>query len=171
MELSFKHKKILEDLYSTKETIVISALKELRQSGDNSVIPYLIDLFVNSTSDKVKSETENFLIDLKDDKAAKPLSDALKDSRYKNKLEQLTSICWQADLDFSPYIDTFTEIAIIGDYQTSIEAYSVIEESLPNLSQQDIQKHISYLKEKITKLNEDKIPLIRELIISLENAL
>lgn len=171
MEVTFKHKKILEDLYSTKDSVVVSALKELRSSGDNSVIPYLVDIYVNSASELVKNETENFLKDLKDDDAAKPLSEALKNPKYKNELENLTAICWQADIDFSPYIHTFTKIAIEGDYQTSIEAFTVIEEAIPNISQKDIRQHISYLKEEITKIEKDKAPLIMELINSLENAL
>ena len=171
MEVTFKHKKLLEDLYSAKDSVVITALNELRKSGDNTVIPYLVDLYVSSPSDIVKSETEKFLKDLKDNEAAKPLSEALKNPKYKDYLENLTAICWQADIDFSSYIDTFTEIAIKGDYQTSIEAFTVIEESLPNIPQTDIQRHISYLKDEITKIDKNKVPLIRELIISLENAL
>lgn len=171
MKVTFKHKKILEDLYSAKDSVVISALNELRKSGDTTVVPYLVDLYVSSPSDHVKSETEKFLKDLKDDDAAKPLAEALENPKYKTKLENLTAICWQANIDFSPYIDTFTKIAIEGDYQTSLEAFTVIEEAIPNISQTDIRRHISYLKEEITKIEENKIPLIRELIISLENAL
>ena len=171
MKVTFTHKKLLEDLFSTKDSVVVSALNELRKSGDTTVIPYLVELYVSAPSDIVKSETEKFLKDLKDDEAAKPLSEALGNPKYKNNLEVLTAICWQANIDFSPYIDSFTKIAIEGDYQTSLEAFTVIEEALPNISQTDIRRHISYLKNEINKIDKNKIPLIKELIISLENAL
>ena len=167
----FKHKKTVEQLYSPKEELAMDAIKTLRNSGDPSVIPYLVDLYVSTDKPKIESALGNFLRDIKDQSAVKALMDAIANPRFDKKLTQLVSFCWQTPLNFSSYLDVFVDITIEKDYQTSIEAFTVVEEALPYTSPSKISNEIQKLKEKITSVPEEKQLLLKELIATMQTYL
>ncbi|MFW5657256.1 MAG: hypothetical protein ACOC3T_01745 [Bacteroidota bacterium] len=164
MKIEFKHKKILERLYSTNDAEVLDALKELRETGDKSVVTYLVELLFISKSERIKERVENFLKDIKDNQAAGPLALAVNNQRYEPILDKLLAICWQSGLDFSDHPRIFTDAAIRGDYQSTIEAFTVLEETIPQLSEERKAEERDYLKENITGMEKDKAILIQELI-------
>ena len=164
----FKHKKTVEQLYSPKEELAMDAIKTLRNSGDPSVIPYLVDLYVSTDNPNIENALGNFLRDIKDQSAVNALIDAIANPRFEQKLSQLVSFCWQTPLNFSPYIHVFVNIAIEKDYQTAIEAFTVVEEALPYATPSKISSEIQHVKERITNVPQEKQLLLKELISTMQ---
>jgi hypothetical protein len=165
----FKHKKTVEQLYSPKEELAMEAIKNLRNTGDPSVVPYVVDLYVSTDNPKIEKALENFLKDIKDQKAVHAFINAIKNPSFEKKLTQLVGICWQTPLNFGPYIDVFVDIAIEKDYQTTIEAFTVVEEALPYASPRKISSETEKIKHTISSVREDKQLLLSELIKTMQS--
>ncbi|HEX2394553.1 MAG TPA: hypothetical protein VHI78_04365, partial [Bacteroidales bacterium] len=71
--------------------------------------------------------------------------------------------CWQSGLDFSSYLQVFAGLFIQGDYSTALEAFTVIEESLGNATEDEVYACIQFLKESEYLVSDEKLPLYREL--------
>lgn len=165
----FKHKKIVEQLYSPKEELAMEAIKTLRNNGDPTVVPYLVDLYVSTDNTKIESALENFLKDIKDQAAVNAFIHAIENPKNEKKLTQLVSFCWQTPLNFGPYIDVFVTIALEKDYQTTIEAFTVVEEALPYATPAKINSEIKRAKKNISSAAMEKRLLLKELISTMQS--
>jgi hypothetical protein len=76
----------------------------------------------------------------------------------------MVAACWQSGLDFSMYLPAFIKIFVNGDYQAAIEAFSVIEESMENASDDMQKKCIKMLDDAADKVSQEKYLLFRELV-------
>jgi len=75
----------------------------------------------------------------------------------------MLTICWQSRLDFSGSLDVFFEILVDGDYQTSIEAFTVIESAMMNLNREEIEQRLDWLKISSHRVISNKQSLIHEM--------
>lgn len=168
-QFTFKHKKTIEKLYSAKEEVALDAIKTLRETGDPTVVPFVVQLYISTDNPKIERALENFLKDIKDQEAAKTLAEAIENPKNNDKLTQLVSICWQTPLNFGPYIDVFVKVAIEKDYQTTIEAFTVVEEALPYAAPHKISSEVERLKDKLPTIPKEKQLLIKELINTMKS--
>ena len=106
----------------------------------------------------------NLFADIKS-KAVIPLFiKGLKDPELPGIRRAVQAGCWQSGMDYSAHIDLFINIFLESDYITSLESFSVIEQSLENMSPEDIREKRELLISGLEKIEEDKKPLVRELI-------
>jgi hypothetical protein len=78
-------------------------------------------------------------------------------------LPAFLAACWQSGLDFSDHLHLFAKLFIDGDYITSLEAFTVLEESFPNATDEARMECIRYLKQAEYLVMDEKLPLFREL--------
>ena len=71
--------------------------------------------------------------------------------------------CWQSRLDFSSYLPVFAGLFFQQDYQLSIEAFTVIEESLHNASVAEKNECLKILDKKVASVSDELSPLYNEL--------
>lgn len=142
---------------------MIQAIYEVRNSGSVNILPVLFDLVHKDTDIDVRNEIIKLLSEIKSQHAVPIIAEALKKRDYGDYLNALVAACWQSGLDFSLHLRVFAGLFIQGDYKTSIEAFTVIEESLENASGKEITDCIHFLREAECMVTDDKMPLFLEL--------
>ncbi|MGE0078715.1 MAG: hypothetical protein AB7S48_12720 [Bacteroidales bacterium] len=147
---------------------IIATLEEIRETGEDYMVEPIINLLFAKRSEHLKNEVVNFLVDLKNKEAATDIISAIRNNYSAADLHLLVSVCWQSRFDFSNEIELFIDLLCNADYQTSFEAFSVVENSLDSTSDEDIAKHITSLKDKVNNASEQKQALIQQMIAVME---
>jgi len=79
----------------------------------------------------------------------------------------LTASCWQSGLDYSEYSYDLAEVFLKGDYITSIECLTVIEESAPALTREEKDRISEFVKNSHRSGTHEKNTLTDELVFIL----
>jgi hypothetical protein len=159
-----KNKELVEKLNSGNNNLIFEALKEIKKEGTISIIPHLFDLINENTSDIIKKDIVGLICDIKVQSAAPLLVDAILTRKFGEYTSDVISIFWQSRLDFSKYLPVFVRIFIKEDYQTALEAFTVVEGAIPNMSIEIQKECIDILKTAEESITHMKRPLYEELI-------
>lgn len=151
-------------LTSKDEKYVLGRLRELKISGNVTILPYILDLLVTSNSNVIIQEVLNIIRDLKDQKCVPVIVEYIDKNKVGKHVSDIISSCWQSRLDFHAHLNIFADCFLHGNYQTSLEAFTVIEEMIWKSSEEQIQSCKEILVDNVSKVNREKHPLYRELI-------
>ena len=160
---NLKTKELLKELTSGKEDKILSAFTAIRIRGNAELLPVIISLVFDEPTGAVRCEALNLLNDLKDKDSVPYIAAELIKHRGKNGFNNLVSSCWQCGLDFSEYLDLFADMVVKDNFETAIEAFTVIEENLHML---DSDRKIKLAENKLISFettDEPKQRLLREL--------
>jgi hypothetical protein len=160
---------LLSGLNSPDENVVAETLQQMRVKGNVNLLPAVFNLFFSRRMENINEELISFINDIKNPEAVPLFMDAVKTFHGNQGYSDLISACWQCGLDFSEYIDQFIELVMEEDYYTSVEAFSVIEENVTNLSSQQRTSRIEFIRSKLELLSPEKKLLLNELISLLSN--
>jgi hypothetical protein len=160
---------LLKRLRSGNETAVLKALGELRSSGHLEYIPHLLDIMSLSESENVHREMVSFLADIKVKAVTQYLIDGLKNPALQGVRSEIASVCWQSGMDYSEHIDLFIDIFLESDYMTSLESFSVIEQSLEYLTEEECAQKRDLVLEGLERVSDEKKPLAKELLHMLKS--
>jgi hypothetical protein len=156
-------------LASENTGMAIEAIHEIRNSGSLTMLPYLFGLIRNETPREVRTEVLQLLSEIKKQEAARLIAASFAAHEYGEYLPAFVAACWQSGLDFSEHLDVFARLFIHSDYITALEAFTVLEESMPQASDKARIECIQYIRESEPVVDEIKLPLFRELRKILEN--
>ena len=115
-----------EKLFNEKEYSTLIINREGFSKKENvsaDLIEGLLD------KDITRPEAEEIFQKLKANNAQELLVDAIKKAGRTEEKRLITAACWESGLDFSKYFLFFVELATSADFQLSMEAITVIEES------------------------------------------
>jgi hypothetical protein len=157
-------KKQISILRSGNTAAIINTIDEIREAGTLTILPEIFELMLDTEDDEVMEGCTNLLNDLKQKEAVTYLVAALKNQRYRPIRATLISSCWQSGLDFHTEVPLFTRFLLREDYATAIEAFTVIENSIGDLSDEEIVQLTSTLNTGIQEASDNKKKLIREMI-------
>lgn len=170
MEKKKLNSEIVRRLRSDKQNLVIPVLNHLRKSiHPAAYLPEVIYLLLVTKNTETRQELSLFLNDIKDPDGIPHIIDALSDDQYKPIWNIIISACWQSSLDWSKNLDPFITIFLKEDYLTALEAFSVIEQSLPHLEEKKLVQYREKLIAGLNKVDKDKTPLVREMIKIMED--
>ncbi len=158
----------IQSLRSGNRSAILSTLKEFRLHGHISILPDLFDLLVEQESEEIIAEITSLLNDLKDQEGADLLSKAIANPDYREVQAHLVAACWQNGLAYGKYVDTFLEVVITGEYSAAIEAFTVIEEAVGDLEPNQKDRMVKKFKARLKEVDDEKKPLISELIKVIE---
>lgn len=130
MEESKKNKKVerlIADLKSEKQQIVLNALTALHAEGDQSVLEPVLSLLLSTKDDKIKLAIINLFSDLKDSTVIEPMIQILKSESYRSIRQDLLATIWNSPLDYSYYLPEFVELAAEGSFMEALECLTIIE--------------------------------------------
>lgn len=147
----------------------IPAIYEIRNSGSIKMLPVLFRMIRKETPVIIRNEILNLLGDIKSQDAVPVIAASLESPDLGENLTGLVAACWQSGLDFSNYMGVFARLFIHSDYLTSLEAFTVLEESFPNAADQARMECTRYLRQSGDMVSEEKRPLYRELMKVVEN--
>ncbi|MBE9517861.1 MAG: hypothetical protein IMY68_04795, partial [Bacteroidetes bacterium] len=136
----------IASLRSSNKSAILETLKELRSEGDVSILPELFNLMLIQEDEEILDEIASLLNDLKDKEAAEVLAEAIANPEYELIHTSLVAACWQNGLSYGKHITTFVDVVVSGDYSTAIEAFTVIEEAVGDLKQEERAALVRSLK-------------------------
>ena len=151
-------------LKSKDEKMIIAKLRELKTKGNASILPLILDLLESSSSDDIIQEVLNIIGDLRDQNCAPVIISYIDNKKLGKHVSAIVSSCWQSMLDFHAHLSSFATCFLDGDYQTALEAFTVIEEMLWKSTDEQIQSCKKILVENKKTVTEEKRLLYRELI-------
>jgi hypothetical protein len=155
---------ILEDLWSADDMIVLKTLRRLRTAGNLTYIPDILKLLSQTRNELIEKELIRFLADIKEQGVVPLVVAGLKKPGLKTAHAGILSAIWQSRLDYSRYMDLFIQLFLEGDYLVALESFTVIEQSIEHLSDQEIAEERNHLLNGLESVSEDKKPLARELV-------
>jgi hypothetical protein len=163
MESQKKQDYIINKLLSPNENEVLTVLSELKETGNTNILPIIIDLYSTTESNLVKSSIYNILAELKHTDSIAILIHAIENPKYFSIREDLVKTCWENGLNFSPYISTFVDLVINGDYMTSFEAFTVIENLEYKISTEEATLQLKRITQALRSAKDEKAHLLTEL--------
>ena len=127
MEAPKKQNKILELLNDENPVKVLEGISKLRMRGKPEHIERIIEILGETEDQKLLSDIESLLYDLKNEETLPFIITALSAKKAHPKRKVLLSALWQSSLDASNHLDLLVSIAINGDYLECLECLTVIE--------------------------------------------
>ena len=164
-----KLKQQIASLRSSNRSAILDTIKELRSEGDVSILPELFNLMLIQEDEDILGELVKLLNDLIDKAAAEVLAEAIVNPEYEKIQTPLVAACWQNGLSYDKHIASFVDVVISGDYSAAVEAFTVIEEAVGELEQEEQKVLVRSLKSKLQEVEEQKKPLFVELIKVIES--
>ncbi len=155
---------IVNQLNSSSPETVIKALKQLKETGNTSYIPTLIEVLHTASDKEIRNQIVRLLSDLKQTDAVPFLIEAIENKKYVDELRFLTSACWENGLDYSNHLSLFIDLVIEQELETAIEAYTVITNMSGKISQEIADKESRKLKEAMLESDEQKKALMHDLL-------
>jgi ribosomal protein S7 len=140
------NEKHIKNLYSTNSSIVADTLAKIKESGNSSYIPVLIDLLHNTREEQTSSSILDILSEIKHADAVPFMVEAIENDKYSKIHEMLIRCCWENGLDYSNHLSVFVSHLISGSYMTAFEAYTVIENTETKISETSAKQMIDQLQ-------------------------
>ena len=142
---------------------MIRTLYEIRNAGSTKILPFLFGFIHRKTDPGVRNEILKLLSEIKSQEAVPLIAASLDKNDFGDYLPAFVAACWQSGLDFSKHLRVFAGLFIQADYRTALEAFTVIEESIPNAAENEIVDCIRFLRDAECIVTDEKLPLFREL--------
>ncbi len=163
-KLTAQEKEWIKLLESSSPVDVLKAIREIRNKGSITMLPYMFKLLNPSVNEIIRKSVVMVVSEIKVQAAAPVIVDALENMDHGEDFTSMVAACWQSGIDFSMYIPVFIRIFADADYQTAVEAFSVIEESVLNAGTEMKNKCIRLLDQLNDSITTDKYPLYKELV-------
>jgi len=168
IETEKKVKDLREKLSSKNSKVITEKITSLRNENPfRGAIGLLVNFFSTSDDQIIKALIRSFLNDIKEPDARTEVIGELKKNYSAETISMLVGSCWQSGLDYADFAIEFAEIYVKGDFLVSLECFTVIEESLLNISDLNKNKIISLLEKNIDSFATEKTKLARTLILNL----
>jgi hypothetical protein len=155
---------IQKDLWSADDKLVLKTLHKLRTDGNLTYVPDLLNLLGQTRNELIEKELIRFLADIKERGVIPFVVEGLKKPGLKDARAGILSAIWQSGLDYSGHIHLFIQLFLEGDYLVALESFTVIEQSIAHLSDQQVAEERKNLLDGLDSLSEVKKPLARELV-------
>jgi hypothetical protein len=162
-KLSRIEKEWIQSLGSGSKEMILTAIYEIRNSGSVNILPFLFKMIRRETPGDIRMEILRLLGDIKTQEAVPIIAASLDELDYGEYLPAFVAACWQSGLDFSNHLIIFARLFIYGDYITSLEAFTLLEESIPNATDHARLECIRYIRDSEYLVQDEKLPLFREL--------
>ncbi|MCQ2958703.1 MAG: hypothetical protein MJ198_00745 [Bacteroidales bacterium] len=155
----------LKSVFSSEnESAIHDAIAYIHENGTIKMLPLLFDLLETTTNKSLKEDIYNCLIDTKDSNAISIFLEKLKEDTFINEKKNLLSVLWQTNLDFSKHCKTFTDILISDTYENAIEAFSIFENNMENISNEDKEQCIKEIETAISNDKTEKTALLNAVL-------
>jgi hypothetical protein len=165
MENKKTDKNIQANLFSANTVTVLAALNTLKEKGNKAYLPLLFDLLNSNPEAEVEKEIMFILNNLKIKDAVPVMAEALQNQKYRPIWEKITTACWQTGLDFKNYLPVFVDLVINEDWETGLEAFTVIEnmESFPD--QEIVETSKSKIHDALKIADDQKKYFLHEILV------
>lgn len=159
-----KIKRLATLLEKNNPELIVQAVEMLREEQPfDGAIGLLASCYDRNHGVMVSRAIETFLNDLKDKSLRAEMVSEIKKEHKQHTVTMLVSSCWQSGLDYSAFSMDFAELFLKSDYGTALECMTVIEESIPVLT----EKEKSRIHELIVQITQNETSSKKELALDL----
>jgi len=118
----------ITQLQVESETEFREALTALEQKGTLQQLPQLITFYLQLPIGFKRTAMHAFLASIIKKGIREAWMELLKNTVNEEEKHPIINILWNTRIDFSPYLVEFVQWAVEGDYQTTLECLTVIEQ-------------------------------------------
>jgi len=154
---------------TSDEKKIIHKLNDIRQNGTPSIIPLIVELLEKHNKDAIEKVVLEIMGQLKDNECRPFVIESIKRLKTDEIRKKLIMTCWQSGLNYSDYIIDFAREFIDGNFEVSIESFTVIEEWIHETPKETVVACKTYLKENVHKIPNDKKAYYSELVKLVES--
>ena len=148
-------KALLNKIEKLSDENLIETLAFLREKGDEDFIIPLARILVTTKNEIIKKEIKNIFLEIKRSKASREIIKILKDKYFEHEKKFFSSLCWELNLDFSPYLEDLLNFYIeYNDLEQALNMFSAIEVTLSSYSTKFSKEELEKLQKKL----KDAIP-------------
>ena len=115
-------------LFSSKESEVLAALEEAKETGDIQWVRPMMELFRGHPSEVIRMEIKGMLSSLKISAASDVFADALEDPEFETIYSDIIGFMWSSGFIPEESLCAVVRCALEGDFRTAVEALTWIEE-------------------------------------------
>lgn len=141
-------------------------LASIRKSGSLKQFSRIVEILAENQHNAIAKDASVLLADIKKPEVVDLMIAEIKNHKNREIKRQLVQACWESGLDYSIHLTDFANIFIEADYETAIEAFTLIENTVldfaPNM---EIKAEMTdKIKAIVLDLPEHKQNLAMELI-------
>lgn len=149
-------KEILNKINSGESALIAEAVEEIKENGDLSMAEALLQNLEKLHNARNITTVVDLLADIKKNAFREMLIRKIRDTASPAVRSELLRIIWESSLDYSAYLELFTELLRDADFSVAFEASTVIENMLHRLT----DKQRRSLQHTLSDFPEDKQLLI-----------
>ncbi|MBO7653278.1 MAG: hypothetical protein J6S84_11285 [Bacteroidales bacterium] len=167
-KLNKEQKKIIADLHSPDEDIVVDTLYRIREVGDEYCIDPMIEVFFTTPFANVRTEIGRVFLDLKSAKVSKQILESLSGYMNHELIGEFISNLWQSSVvfdDVTPFVEKFVD----ADEMLALDCLSLVENNLGNLSGDSLARSREIMRSNYGSFDGMKKQLAEDLISILES--
>ena len=156
-------KQITSKIESENESTVLEAISIIRKEGNPAYLSVLADKLTKTDNTNIITSITNVFYDLKNIDSVPVLQKLITNKKYNGIKNTLVCSCWNNPLNYASYIIDFVKIVINDDYETAIEAFSVIDQMDGMQITDKIEESKQLVSIAIANTESQKISLLQEL--------
>jgi hypothetical protein len=170
-ERELRNKQLVEALFHQDTEKSLEAIEQIRDLNEVEFLYPLLQLIKHTKNQKIERKAKSVFFDLKNNAAAKFIVENIKLESDAAIKQFLVSACWNNGLDYSAYLDVFVALFIDDIFEISFDAFTVIEDMTGFAERNVIMDQVLKLRKVRGQIASDRVKLLDELIIILENLL
>lgn len=157
--------KIINDLKSTDEKTILKSLKEIKKEGDKRVISPMIELLNSSNNEKITKEIIEIFNQLKLESAQDELIEQITLNNYPELRPTLLATIWNSPQNPKKHLAKFVEFATLGDIETTIECFTIIENLEPPMREDWLMESQIIINKYLVSGKQNKVdPLFKNIV-------
>lgn len=156
---------LLRKIGTNDPEVIEEAIREIKENGDNSIIIPLLDILSNYPDTYIVSRIVGLLADIRENSFREILAERIRQEKNPPIKAILLRIAWESSLDYSGYLDLFTDILLNDDFIVAFEASTLIENFVHNLTEEQHRR----LQAVFEKIPAEKQFLIENIIAEMGN--
>lgn len=138
--------KILDTLQNGSAPEVLEGLKKLKEHGDATAIPVMVDLFLNHPEEEVSQEVKKVFLGLNDDDAVAPLLHAVSQNIGTQNKAFLLSAIWESGLKAGSYVTPLTDLSTRAEETVLIEILTIADTIESDLEEEVVTKNLKKIR-------------------------
>lgn len=155
-------------LFSNSSEDVLKAVKKSKQMGDASFVTPLLEAYLNTDNEKIKTEIALVLGSLKVSGVTEPFMESLKNDRFAPCHGEILSFMWNSGLNPVEHLADIVKVTLQGDFMQTFEGVTLIENMEGPHKPEQVTESLIVLREYISNAKDEEK---KDLVVSLYNVL
>ena len=152
----------MKDLFSSDEKLVLRSIELTKKYADSTFIEPLLLVYKDGSA-SVQEAVDGVLCSLKISDAEEVLVKSLKDDRFQPVQGNILRYLWSSGFEPTSELLSIVQVIINGDYMTTFEGFTLIEQFSIALDDDQLMQSIVELRLKLNEIGteDDRYTLLK----------